>query len=463
MSKAGLVIRNARVFTPEGWFHGGIAASGGVIVAVGEDGSLPPGEETVDAAGRPLLPGLIDSHVHIRAPGREDREDFYSGTCAAAAGGITTILEMPVSQPGVASASILRRRAEIAARDAVVDFGLYGGAGASNIEEIPGLAEAGAVGFKTFMHAPPKGREPEYEGLHVIDDGALLAVFRAVAKTGLISCVHAENNELVERGIAEMRAAGRADATAHSLSRPPLAEIEAASRVILLAREADCRVSLCHVSLPETALMARRARFGGQEVRIESCPHYLLLTEQALSDLGPYAKINPPLRSEADRAGLWRCLEQGWIDYLSSDHAPFTEADKEGPGGDIFAVPAGAAGIETMVPVLADEFMRETGEGLCLLVRMCSLNPALIFGLYPRKGVLQPGSDADCVLLETERPTVLRREMMKSKSRGSARLYDGWEVSGWPVLTVVRGQIVMRDGQVTARRGSGRMVRPAAR
>lgn len=460
MKTADLVIFNARVITPEGQFRGGAAFRNGVVVAVGEDGSLPPGAQRIDAGGRPLLPGLIDAHVHIRAPGREEREDFYSGTCAAAAGGITTILEMPVSRPAVASAEVLRRRAEIAAGDAVVDFGLYAGAGQSNVDQIPALAEAGAVAFKTFMHAPPEGREEEYEGLHVTDDGSLLAVLRAVAKTGLVACVHAENDELIARGTAELQAMGRRDPMAHTLSRPPLAEIEAASRVILLAREANCRISLCHVSLPDTAMMARRSRFGGQDVRVESCPHYLLLTEQALAELGPYAKTNPPLRSEEQRAGLWRCTEEGWVDYVSSDHAPFAEQDKEGPGDDIFAVPAGAPGLETLVPVLADELLRTSEDGLSLLVRLCALNPAVIFGLYPRKGVLQPGSDGDCVLLETERPLVLQRERMKSKSRAAARLFDGWEVRGWPVMTVVRGQVVMRDGEVVGERGHGKMVRP---
>jgi len=462
MKQADLVVRNATVYTPDGSFAGGIAIHDGIIVAVGDDGCLPPAYEVIDAGGKALLPGLIDAHVHIRAPGRTDREDFYSGTQAAAAGGITTILEMPVSQPGVANADILLRRAELAARDAVVDFGLYGGGGASNVAEIPAMAAAGAVGFKTFMHGPPAGREQEYEGLHVLDDGALYDVFAAVAKTGLLACVHAENNSLVERGIATMRAEGRTDPYAHGPSRPPLAEIEATSRVILLARDTGARVSICHISVPETALMARRARFGGQEVLIESCPHYLLLTERAMGEIGPYAKINPPLRSEEHRQGLWNCLEQGWLDYLASDHAPFVAADKEGWPGDIFAVPAGAPGLETMVPVLADEMLRSSPQGLSLLVRCLALHPARAFGLYPQKGALLPGSDGDFVLLDTERPHVISRERMYSKSRDSARLYDGWEVTGWPVMTGVRGRIVMRDSKVVGERGFGRMVKPRA-
>jgi dihydropyrimidinase/allantoinase len=461
MRHADLVVRNAQVYTAEGSFEGGIAIIGEKIVAVGDNGSLPPAHEVVDAAGKALLPGLIDAHVHVRAPGRADREDFVSGTQAAAAGGITTILEMPVSQPGVANAEILLRRAEIASRDAVVDFGLYGGGGASNVADIAGMAAAGAVAFKTFMHGPPKGRESEYEGLHVLDDGALYDVFAAVAKTGRLACVHAENNSLVERGIAAMRAAGRTDPPAHGPSRPPLAEIEAASRVILLARDAGARVSICHISLPETALMARRARFGGQQVMVESCPHYLLLTEQMMDEVGPFAKINPPLRAEQHRSGLWRCLEEGWLDYLASDHAPFVEADKLGSPGDIFAAPAGAPGIETMVPVLADEMLRSSPQGLSLLVRCLALNPARIFGLYPQKGALLPGSDGDFVLLDTEQPRVISRDRMYTKSRGSARLYDGWEVTGWPVMTAVRGRIVMREGQVIGERGFGKMVRPA--
>ncbi len=272
--------------------------------------------------------------------------------------------------------------------------------------------------------------------------------------------MHAENNELVEHGIASMRAQGRLDSFAHGPSRPPLAEIEAANRVILLAKDAGCRVSICHISLPETALMARRARFSGQEVLIETCPHYLVLDESVMGDLGPFAKINPPLRSEDDRRGLWNCLEQGWIDYVSSDHAPFTLADKEGSPNDIFAVPAGAPGLETMVPVLADEMLRSSADGLATLVKLCSLNPAIAFGLYPQKGVLQPGSDGDMVLLDVSATGVIRREEMMTKSRESARLYDGWEVTGWPVMTIVRGRIVMRDGRIVGERGFGRMVRP---
>jgi dihydropyrimidinase/allantoinase len=462
MRQADLVVKNARVYTPHGSYRGGVAVCDGIIVAVGEDGVLPQGRETIDAEGKALLPGLIDAHVHVRAPGREDCEDFYTGTCAAANGGFTTILEMPVSTPGVSTADILLRRAGLAAQDAVVDFGLYGGGGESNIAHIAEMAEAGAVGFKTFMHGPPRGREADYDGVHVLDDKALLEVFRAVARTGLLACVHAENDALVRQGIASLRAEGRSDPYAHGASRPAIAELEAASRVILLAKEAGCRVSICHVSLPETALMARRARFGGQEVRVETCPHYLLLTEQVMGELGPYAKINPPIRGEEERRGLWRCLDEGWIDYISSDHAPFTVADKEVPGGDIFEVPAGAPGLETMIPVLADEMMRSSDEGLSLLVRMCALNPAMYFGLYPRKGALQPGSDGDLVLLDTGKPRVVRRDAMYSKSRDSARLYDGWEVTGWPVLTVVRGQVVMRDGQIVGRRGTGVMVRPCS-
>lgn len=462
MRHADLVVRNAQVYTPEGSFPGGIAIAGGKVVSVGDDASLPQAYEVIDAGGKALLPGLIDAHVHIRAPGRADREDFRSGTSAAAAGGITTVLEMPVSEPGVSSAGILQRRAELASREAVVDFGLYGGGGAASLAEIPAMAAAGAVGYKTFLHAPPSGRESEYQGLYVPDDGALYDVLAAVAKTGLVACVHAENNSLVERGIAAMRRAGRTGPEAHGPSRPPLAELEAASRVILLARDAGARVSICHISLPETALMARRARFGGQQVMIESCPHYLLLTEQAMAELGPFAKINPPLRSEEHRLGLWRCLEEGWLDYLASDHAPFLETDKLSGAGDIFAAPAGAPGLETMVPVLADEMIRSSPQGLSLLVRCLALQPARIFGLYPQKGALLPGSDGDFVLLDASEPRIIGRERMYSKSRGSARLYDGWEVTGWPVMTAVRGRIVMRDGRVHGEPGYGQMVRPAA-
>ena len=462
MSKVQLVIRRARVVGPNGILEGGIAVDNGLIVAVGQDAGLPPAEREIDAAGKLLLPGLIDTHVHFREPGYTAREDFLTGSQAAAIGGVTTVLIMPICVPPTYSVELLEERLTLAQAKMMVDFGFYGAANADHLAEIGLLAEAGVIAFKTFMTHPPPERQKEFEGLFVRDDGELLAVFREIAKTGLRSCVHAENEAIISAETRRLRNEGRQGLSAHAASHPPIAELEAVSRALLLAGEAGVGLGLCHVSLPTVVRLAHQVKTQGQEVTIETCPHYLLLTSDEVEAMGPYAKVNPPLRSDEARAGLWDCLRAGMIDYVGSDHAPYTLAEKQPGEKDIWAAPSGSPSVELTLPLLAHE-VSAGRMGWTDLARWCSEGPARAFGLYPRKGVVQVGADADLVLVDPQQRGTVKRSQMLTKSRDIARLYEGRPTGGRPVLTLVRGRPVVENGRVLQAPGWGSFVSPVGR
>jgi len=451
-----LAIKNGKVVMPDGVYEVGLAVDEGKIVCTGKASRIPKADHTIDATGKIVLPGVIDAHVHLREPGTPQREDFETGTKAAAAGGVTTVLEMPVSTPAVATVEALNRRIDILKNRAVVDYGLYAGAGTHNIDQILGLAKAGAMAFKTFITHPPPEREGEYRGVYAVDDGSLLEIFRTVSQTRLPSCVHAENNAIIEHEVAKLRGAGRLDPIAHAESRPNVVEAEAIQRAITLAKAAKVRLHLCHTSTREAMDTIRLAKQNGLKVTAETCPQYLTLTTEVMKKAGPYAKINPPLRSSTDVNAMWNAVKDGTVDIIGSDHAPFPKDEKDVGWTDIWRAPAGMPQLETMVPLL----LTKVNEGRITierLVQVMSENPAKIFGLYPRKGAIRIGSDADFTIADLKKRKTIRKEEMHTKGR-SVTVYDGWEVKGVPTATIVRGQIVMDESGVVGKVGYGQFL-----
>lgn len=450
-----LLLQGGVVVSGQGTFPANVGVRDGRIVALSHHDIVLPAEEIIDCRGRHVLPGAVDVHVHFRDPGQTDWEDFESGTRAAAAGGVTTVLEMPVSKPSVFSAEILHARKQAVASKALVDYGFYGGAGSDNLEEIEGLAAAGAVGFKTFLHAPPPGREAEFKGVCAVDPGSLLEVFRQIAKTGLVSAVHAEENSIVQREMARLQSLGRKDGLAHAESRPEIAEVASAAMVLALAKEAGVRLHLSHISTPAAVELVRAARRQGQPVTVETCPHYLLFTTEDLVRWGPFAKINPPLRSAISREAMWRLLHEEAIDAVASDHAPFLLSHKA--TDNIWAAPSGVPGVEMLLPLMLTESARGR-LGISLLARLLCENPARIFALSPRKGTIAVGADADLVVLDMKASRTVRKAEMHTKARDIAVLYDGLQVAGAPDLVMVRGRAVARHGEVVGAPGWGKPV-----
>lgn len=453
-----LAFANGRLVTPGGVFTGSIGVRDGRIAAISEQ--PPQAAETIDVSGLYVLPGLIDAHTHFRDPGHPDKEDFDTGTAAAAAGGITTIFEMPPAHVGIATVDLLVERAQTVQPRARVDFGLFAGASHQNLDEIAGLARAGAIGFKTYLIKPYPGRDVNFSRLWVENDAQLFDAFQAVGATGLTAAAHCENQVLIEHATARLRAEGRHDPLALFDSRPPVTEVEAVSRAILIAREAGARLHVVHLTTAEGLAAIERARAGGQVVTTEVTPPHLFFTRDDVETQGPYGLHIPPLRQRADVEALWDGLARRTVDFVTTDHATYTDpADKEIGWQDPWQVKCGDALIESMVPLLLTEVNAGRFQ-LTDLARYCSEAPARIYGVYPRKGALQVGSDADLTVVDLDREFRIDASRFYSKGGPLARPFHGWRCKGQPVMTVVRGRVVMREGRVVGDKGWGAWVKP---
>ena len=456
MMRADLVLRNGRFYSHGELVDGGIALQGGRIASMGGNAFLPSGAEEIDLGGAAVLPGGVDTHVHVRDPGHRERGDFATETAAAAAGGITTIFEMPISSPPQYCPEILAARIEAASLRSCVDFAFYGAAG-KMIENIEPLAKAGIIAFKTFLFRPPAGRPEEFTGACAEDDGNLLQCFGEIARTGKICAVHAENDAIVRRCSGELEAKGRRDFSAHGASRPPLAEISAVDKVIRYARSTGARVSICHVSTPEAMELVRKAKQEGLPVFAETCPQYLFCDEESAAPLGPFAKFNPPIRDRRSVERLWEYVVNGTVDFIGSDHGPFLLSEKSPGIEDIFRAPAGSVGFEECLPLMITA-VRDKKLSLGRMVSLLSENAARIFALHPAKGAIAPGADGDLAVVDMDEEFTVCPGEMKTKARSIARLYEGRRLFGRVRMTLVRGRIVYARGQEIHGEGWGRHV-----
>jgi allantoinase len=453
------LITHGQVVTETGIQSLDIALKDGVIAALVAPGTPLEAGEVIDAAGALVLPGAIDIHFHCRAPAYPERGDFATETRAAAAGGVTTIFEMPISKPCCATGDIFRARKALGSADAYVNFALYAAPGLLDRAEIADMAAEGAIGFKIFMTGAPAGRNDEFEGLCLPQVPELYQAMKLVAETGLVCAVHAENDQLLEWHTAQLRAAGRNDVPAHGESRPPHVEALAVATLFSLNETARMHLHIAHLSSKETLEVFRRFKAAGSTATAETCPHYLFFTEADLARVGPYAKINPPLRSQADQDALWGGLADGSLMAVTTDHSPFTVEEKERARTDIWRTPPGAPGVEELVLGMMDAALKGR-LSIPQAVALISTNGAKRFGIYPQKGAIAVGADADLVLYDPTQTTTIHRDMLFSQARDCDKLYEGVAFQGRIARTFVNGQTVFRDGQVIGQRGWGKFVRP---
>lgn len=457
-----LIIKNGKIYSNKSLFEGSVLVKDGKIVSLVEgDMDLDlKAKKVIDAKGLHVLPGSIDPHVHIRDPGRSDRETFETGTKAAAAGGVTTILEHPISSPPQYSPEILKNRIDVAKPQAVVDYAFFGAAGAEFPDEIHRMAKEDIVAFKTFLHEAPEGRDAEFKGLTMANDAEVFKGFTELAKTGIPCTVHAENNDMIASNIAELRKKGRTDNIAHCESRPPVTEFETVEKLLLFSKETGATVAFAHISTPEAMEAVKKAKQGGLEVYLETCPHFLFHSEESVVKFGAYAKCNPPLRDKKRMEALWDYVNDGSVDYIGSDHAAFLKSEKEMGKDDIFKSPSGFPGLEVRVPLM----LNAVSEGKIKLDRAMDLlseNVAKIFKVFPQKGIIQIGSDADFMLVDMEKEREFKTEDSYCKSKDIGILYDGWKLKGFPVYTIVRGRVIMENGIVDETSvGYGQLIKP---
>src|SRR5437762_1646400 len=444
---ADLVIRGGSVVSPDCVTDASIAIKDGAIVRVGSEATMPSARETLDARGLHVLPGAIDVHVHFRDPGYPHKEDFASGTAAAACGGVTTIFDMPNTIPPTGSAQELAAKHRIAAGKAHVDFGLYGLLGEDTIEHVPALVDGGVVGFKLYM-GNTFGKIPSPS------TGAMLEAFEVVAPTGKRISLHAETNSIMERRETRLREAGGTDPLSHLASRPAVVAIEAVSRGVVLAEWTGARIHILHISSADELRPLREAKLRGVDITGETCPHYRRFDEQAYADHRSVIRVNPPVRERHHQDGLWQGLYDGTIDMIATDHASHTPAEKL--RNDIWTVDCGFPGVETQMPLMLTQ-VRAGRLSLCDYVRLTSTKPAKAFGLYPAKGALLPGSDADITLVDLNREDTIAAAHFQSRSKITP--FEGMKVTGMPIHTLVRSRFIMKDRQIVGEsKGWGRSV-----
>lgn len=447
MKEVDLVIRGARVVSADQIIEASVAIAGGIIVAVGHDDQMPAAREDMRADGLFLLPGAIDSHVHFRDPGYPNKETWKTGSAAAACGGVTTVFEMPNTNPPTSTLEALRMKQK-AAESSYVDFGIHGLLGDDTVDHLEALLEGGVTSFKAFVGNT-------FGNLPAPTDGALLEGFEKLAPLGIRTVVHAENSSILSRRQQHMQLAGRIDALAHLAARPAVAEIEAIGRVLTLAEWTGARVHIAHHSAADSLYLLREAKRRGVDVTAETCPQYLLLNTEHMLKLGGIMRVNPPIREARHNQPLWDALMDGTLDMIATDHAP--HAPDEKMRESIWDCDCGFPGVETQMPLMLTEINRNRAS-LMDYVRWSAVAPAKAWGLYGTKGVIAPGAHADIALVDMQRAGVLSQNRLQSISKISP--WHGRAVQGYPLHTLVRGRFVMRDGKlVTEAAGWGRSVK----
>jgi dihydroorotase/allantoinase len=440
-----LVVKNSRLVSPSGVLDAGVAVKGGVVVAVARDEHLPKSDRVIDAEGNYVLPGLLDGHAHTFLP----PETAETGTKAAAKGGVTTMLEMPGTQMGCFDIGQYMEKKAIMEKEAHVDFCIHAGCAAGYPEgTLTEMWKAGATGAKFFISSAGPNWPQTYDG-YVIDR------FLELAACGGLALIHAENDSILRDNQEKLRGSGRGDYAAHLEWRPRVAEVEAGRRMIDYLKMTGCRGLIVHTSVPETVLYSAEARMDGAETYVETCPQYLYLTEDDVRKNGPWNKFAPPPRTKADRAELRKLLQAGWIDTVATDHAPYGRESKEAGLDDIFKAPNGVPGLETYLPLL----LNAVNEGWLSIERLTAVSsekPAMVYGVYPRKGALKVGSDADMVIVDMKRSAKLSNEDQITACGWTP--FDGMTVKGWPTCSIIRGNMVMEDDEVLSEKGSGKFI-----
>jgi dihydroorotase len=439
-----LVLNRAKAYLNKEIVDCSLAIDDGKIVKIGKETRMPQTDSKIDLHDLLVLPGLIDTHVHLRDEGKAYKEGFFSGTSAAAAGGFTTVLDMPNNDPVTMSVETLKNRMMKAERTVLVNVGFFSEF-PKNIEEIEGIVKQGAIAFKLFM-------ADQIGGLNINDDEALLQAFRITAELKVPVATHAEDEMLLKNVVDKLKRSNRNDINAYLKAHSEEVEQKAVTRLLNAAAKAKNHLHVCHLTTEKGLVAVVDGKKSGIQVTCETTPHNLFLSVNDLKRIGTLALTMPPVRDKRNIEALWQGIRKGWIDTLGSDHAPHTLDEKEAEF--IWNVKVGIPGLETTLPLLLTA-VNQRRLSIDDIVRLMAEKPADIFKLKGR-GFLKEGNAADLSVIDLKRS--FKIDASKFRSRAKYSPFDGWSVEGEAVKTFVNGQLVMDEGEVVAKAGSGMII-----
>jgi dihydropyrimidinase len=455
-----VLIKGGRIITAADDYVGDLYVEGETVSLIGKSLDVQA-DKVIDAGGKYVLPGCIDPHTHLEMAfgGTVTCDDFTSGTVSAAFGGTTSLIDFCMQTPGDSLPNALAAYHEkIERAKPVIDVGFHiaitdlheGG----SLEDLALLPDEGVTSYKLFM---------AYKGAIMVDDETLFETMRVASDTGALVMVHAENGDAIDVLVREALAAGRTEPKWHAATRPPITEAEATNRAIQLARVAGCPLYVVHVSCKEAIEPIARARAAGWDAWGETCTQYLFIDETALDQPGFEGGkfvYTPPPRPKDNQEHLWHAISTDVLSVVSTDHCPFKWDGQKTLGRDDFSkIPNGGPGIENRLHMLHHFGAREGRFTLNRMVELLSTNVAKFFGLYPRKGTIAVGSDADIVVFDPEKPLTISAETHHSNI--DYNLFEGTEVRGAPEVVLVRGQVIVENDELVAEPGAGRFVKRA--
>lgn len=446
-----LCITNGKIINADKSFEGNIYIKGGTIANITKpDIEVMESKRIINVQRKYIMPGFIDPHTHLNDPGLTESEDFYTGTCSAAAGGITTVLEHPLTFPLPSNCVNLENKKKIAESKAVVDFCLWGALTPNNYNEIDEMIDIGVIAFKAFM--------PYSVEIPQVNDGELLKHMKNLADKDILIGIHCENDSIVNKSTEEMIKQKKIKPINYSEGRPEIAEIEAVSRVAILAEESKAKVHVVHCSTSKSIDIISQYKRKGVNISVETCPHYLKLCKTDVEALGVYGICNPPLRKKENVEELKNQIVDGCIDFVGSDHATYTFEEKEAGKNNVFDTPAGLTGIQTCFPILFDETVNKKDLRLEEFVKLSSTNVAKRFNIYPQKGAIEVGADADFVIFDSEKLWKVEEDILFYKMKWSP--YMNETIKGKVDMTIVRGRVVFENNNIYVKPGYGKFLRP---
>ncbi len=442
---ADLVLTNAKAYFKQEIVECCIAVENGEIEKIGKETQMPKADERINLRNLLVLPGLIDVHVHLRDEGKAYKEDFYSGTAAAAAGGFTTVLDMPNNEPVTMSPEILKNRMNLASKRVLVNVGFYSEF-PNNLNQVKEIVDRGAIGFKLFM-------AHKVGGVNANDDEALHEAFDCAGEASALVAVHAEDEAKICALERPLRAGKHNNPAAFLKAHPPAAEIKAVERVLNASANTAAHVHFCHISTEKSLEKVVEAKQKGANVSCEVTPNHLLLSTRDFESQGALLTMMPPLRNQTDIETLWQGITQRAVDVIGSDHAPHTLEEKS--ADSIWDVKVGVPGLETTLPLMLT-MIKKNRLTLGRLVELLAEKPAELFKLKGRSELAR-GMKADFAVVDLKAKFTIDPSTFHSKAKYSP--YKGWEVQGKPVKTYVNGHLVMDEGEIVAKPGSGAVIR----